>query len=29
VIRREETNAVRVVIKINIEGETGKGRPKK
>jgi len=28
-IRCEETKAVRVVMKINIEGKRGKGRPKK
>jgi hypothetical protein len=29
VIRREETNAIRVVIKMNIEGKRERGRPKK
>jgi hypothetical protein len=29
VIKREETNAVKVVMKMNIEGERGRGKPKK
>jgi hypothetical protein len=28
-MRREKTNAARVVIKLNIEGKRGRGRPKK
>jgi hypothetical protein len=29
VMRREETKAVRVVMKINVEGKIGRRRPKK
>jgi hypothetical protein len=29
VVKREKTKAVRVVMKMNIEGKIGRGRPKK
>jgi hypothetical protein len=28
-MRREESNAVRVVMKMNVEGKSGRGKPKK